>query len=87
MAIEDFDEALKLNPDYADAYFKRGVAKVEMSEPDYVEAIQDYNQVINLNPDNFSLAHAYARLGDEKKTLKQDVAAKGTMPKLTSIRV
>lgn len=81
MAIEDFDEALKLNPDYADAYFKRGVAKVEMSEPDYVEAIQDYNQVINLNPDNFSLAHAYARLGDVKKTLKQDVAAKGDYAK------
>ncbi len=80
-AIDDYTKAILLKDDFVVAYLDRGLAKGKKAVSDYAGAIQDYNQVINLNPDNFSLAHAYARLGDVKKTLKQDVAAKGDYAK------
>ena len=53
-AIADYDEALRLNPNYAEAYNNRGVAKVQLRRID--EARQDFEMALNLaqatgNPD------------------------------------
>ena len=41
LAIQDYDKALELKPDYADAYFNRRLAYELKGETDL--AIQDYN--------------------------------------------
>jgi tetratricopeptide (TPR) repeat protein len=45
-AIEDFDKAIKLLPDYPDAYFNRGLAKF-MSR-DTLQACRDWRQAKSL---------------------------------------
>ena len=49
MAIEYLNNAIKLKPDYADAYNNRGVAYKNNRQ--YQQAIDDYNQAIRLKPD------------------------------------
>ena len=44
----EFNKAIELNPDNADAYYKRGDAYSEIG--DYDKAIADYNEAIELNP-------------------------------------
>ena len=61
-AIEDYNQAIKLDPDYAIPYHNRGLARYNLK--DYEEAISkrsaprcaDYNQAIRLKPD-FPLAY------------------------------
>jgi tetratricopeptide (TPR) repeat protein len=64
--IEDYDNALRLNPNIADAYNNRGVAKKHLGR--FSEAIADYDQAILLKPD---FAVAYFNRGDAKKALGQ----------------
>jgi len=45
-AIVDFDKALKLNPNYVMAYYRRGDAWLN-------KAITDFKRVLELDPDNF----------------------------------
>lgn len=52
-AIEDYDRALELNPQFAQAVFNRGNALDEKGQ--FVRAIQDYDQAIKLNP-NYAMA-------------------------------
>jgi tetratricopeptide (TPR) repeat protein len=52
-AIEDFNQAIQLNPDLANAYFKRGNAKSSLD--DNTGAIADYNQALKLDPGNASI--------------------------------
>ena len=52
-AIQDFDEAIRLNPQDAHAYYSRGRAYVRLGQ--YEQGIQDYNDSIPLNPQD---AHA-----------------------------
>ena len=47
-AIQDFDQAIRLNPQYARAYVNRGFAYDDQGQRD--RAIQDYDQAIRLNP-------------------------------------
>jgi tetratricopeptide (TPR) repeat protein len=49
-AIEDFNQALQLDSNYADAYFKRGHARSKIE--DYKGAIDDYTEYLRLNPNN-----------------------------------
>ncbi|MDI6782387.1 MAG: tetratricopeptide repeat protein [bacterium] len=58
LAIKDFNQAINLDPKYADAYFYRGVAYYH--KDDYDLAIKDYAQVIEINPE---YADAYLNCG------------------------
>ena len=58
-AIADFTEAIELQPDFADAYYNRGIAYHEKRE--YDRAIVDYTMTIGLKPD---LVEAYNNRGD-----------------------
>ena len=47
-AIVDYDEAIRLDPNYAGIYYNRGLAKSDLGDK-YGE-IADYNEAIRLNP-------------------------------------
>jgi lipoprotein NlpI len=49
-AIQDFDQALRLNLNHADAFNNRGLAY--QFKKDYDRAIQDYDQALRLNPNH-----------------------------------
>jgi tetratricopeptide (TPR) repeat protein len=49
-AIEYLNNAIKLNPSYADAYNDRGIAYTQLGQ--YQRAIEEYNEAIRLKPDN-----------------------------------
>ena len=53
-AISAYDMALRLKPDYAEAYYNRGTAKTLIG--DYETAIADFDEAIRLNPE-FVEAH------------------------------
>ena len=47
-AIEDFNLALKTNPQLIEAYCNRGIARAGLG--DYKSAIADFSQALRLNP-------------------------------------
>ena len=55
-AIADFDETIRLKPDYAKAYHSRGMVKDLLKR--YESAIFDYTAAIDITPD-FAEAYAY----------------------------
>jgi len=63
-AIADFDRAIELNPDDADAYNYRG--GVKFIQGDYHGAIADFDKAIKLDPDN---TKAYTFRGGAKGDL------------------
>ena len=71
-AIEDFDEATRLNPTYADAYRMRAHAYQE--EREYGRAIQDLDQAIQFDPrkaDNYvSRGQTHALAGDFDRAIQ-----------------
>ena len=64
--IEYLDEAIRLKPDYVDAYRIRGSFHARLER--YKPAINDYNEAIRLKPDDGSAysmrGHAYLSLGE-----------------------
>jgi tetratricopeptide (TPR) repeat protein len=58
-AIAYFSEAIRLEPNYAEAYFNRGDSYYNTEK--YNEAIADYTKAINLN---YKLYLAYSKRGD-----------------------
>jgi hypothetical protein len=68
-AIEDYTEAIRLDPLYALGYHNRGVAYYQLGE--YQEAIKDYDEAIRLDP-LYASAYlnryfAYYELGQHEK--------------------
>jgi tetratricopeptide (TPR) repeat protein/S1-C subfamily serine protease len=63
-AIDDYTQAIKINPNYAQAYNNRGVARNELG--DKQGAIDDYTQAIKINP---NLALAYYNRGNVRDDL------------------
>jgi tetratricopeptide (TPR) repeat protein len=51
--FEDYNEAIRLNPDSAGVYNNRGNARQNNGNLD--GAIEDYNEAIRLNPDNVTV--------------------------------
>jgi len=51
-AIQDFNKAIEINPNFQAAYYSRGIAKGRLGE--YKNAIQDYNIAIQINPKDAS---------------------------------
>ena len=67
-AIDAYDKAIELNPEYADAYRKRATMKLTLD--DYEGAIEDYTQCIKLNSGSawvyYNRGFAKAKLGDSE---------------------
>ena len=63
-SISAYNEALRLKPDYTEAYTNRGNAKGALGR--HEDALADYNEVIRLKPD---LALAYSNRGNAKGAL------------------
>jgi len=70
-AIQDFTEAIELDPDYALAYFKRAVAFRILG--DYEQAIADYDQAIRIDPKESNAYNnrgwCYFNLGDYEQAI------------------
>jgi tetratricopeptide (TPR) repeat protein len=58
-AIDNYTQAIRLNPTFAYAYLDRGDARLHLK--DFQGAIADYTQTIRLNP---KFAYAYTRRGE-----------------------
>ncbi len=86
-AAADFTQALQLNPDDADAYFYRGMARETLG--DDPGALEDYSQSLQLRPNN---ALAYdkravirARLGDRQGAFQDFDQAQQLAPDLALV--
>ncbi len=70
-AMSDFDEAIKINPDFAGAYRNRGVVLENMGRT--TEAISDLEKAIALEPDDAqshaNLSHIFFQKEDYNKAL------------------
>lgn len=64
-ALDDLNEAIRLNPKFIKAYTYRGYVKDELD--DYKGALGDYNKAVTLKADDYE---AYARRGSLKKRYK-----------------
>ena len=81
-AIEYLNEAIRLNPDSAEAYTGRGLAYKSLGQ--HQRAIQDYNQAIRLKPD-YAEAYgnrglAYAKLGQYQRAIQDCTKAISLQP-------
>ncbi|MEH2338157.1 tetratricopeptide repeat protein [Nostoc sp.] len=67
-AIDDYNQALKINPDYALAYSYRGLARYKLG--DKQGAIDDCNQALRINPNDAvaygNRGNAHSDLGDKQ---------------------
>ncbi|MFM6542705.1 MAG: tetratricopeptide repeat protein [Microcystis panniformis] len=70
-AINNFNEAIRLNPNYAQAYGNRGIVYSRLQQ--YEKALADYNQYIRFNPNSaeayYNRATLYDKLGDYQKAI------------------
>ena len=71
-ALAEYNESLRLDPNFAVAYFNRGQTYFALGQPQ--KAVQDYAEAIRLNPDRAqvrlvyaSRAMAYTLLGNDSE--------------------
>jgi tetratricopeptide (TPR) repeat protein len=71
-AIQDYDEAIRLQPNYTNALVNRGTA--HQSVGDFVRAILDYDAAIRLSPDDeiavYDRGVAYVSKGQSERTIR-----------------
>ena len=73
-ALQEYDRAIEVDPEYAEAYYGRGITYINIGYPE--EAILDLDHALLLDPNNAkfyrALATAYFRKGDYK-TFTQNI--------------
>lgn len=69
-AIAQYDEAIRLDPQFTDAYTSRGTAHVVLGQPE--RAIEDFDQAIQLDS---QAARAFANRARARTLLGQDAGA------------
>ena len=69
-SIEDYDRAIELKPDFAEAHGNRGVTNFELKE--YKAALEDYDRAISLKPD---FAEAHNNRGNANRALGRNAEA------------
>jgi hypothetical protein len=87
-ARECYDKAIKSRADLPDAFFRRGIAKIELG--DFASAVPDLEHVVSRDPKYNSnraaglLAHAYANTGETERAaaLFEEVALRSTSSEL-----
>ncbi|MDE2134241.1 MAG: tetratricopeptide repeat protein [Alphaproteobacteria bacterium] len=79
-AIQDYDQAIRLNPAYEEAFGSRGVAYGELGQ--YARSIQDFDQAIRLNPGD---AHDYYYRSVSKRRLGDSAGADEDLAKAKAI--
>src|SRR5215510_13623432 len=71
-AIEDYNQAIRLNPNHANAFSNRGVAYGRKG--DYDRAVENYDEAIRLNPKHaaalYGRGNAYRRKGDYDRAIE-----------------
>lgn len=70
LKLKNYDEAIKLNPDFAEPYNNRGIIKLQRNE--YTNAIKDFETALKINPElsttRYNLALAYYANGNYNKS-------------------
>jgi tetratricopeptide (TPR) repeat protein len=71
-AIDYLNKAIKMQPDFADAYWIRGLAYADLGQ--YQRAIEDYNKSMRLKPNDLIYNHrglAYRNLGQYQLCIEE----------------
>jgi Tfp pilus assembly protein PilF len=81
-AIADFDRAIRIRPQFAEAYLERGIARQSLGQTD--SALADFNKALEVNPD-LARAHTsrgviYRSRGDKKSAIEEFTKAIQTEP-------
>ena len=66
--IQAYSKAIQLNPEYAEAFRNRGIAR--HSSGDLTEALADYSKAIQLNPSDFHAFHNRGVIRDKRGDVK-----------------
>lgn len=87
-AIADYTQAIEIDPNYADAYYNRGIAHRKVG--DTQAAIADYTQAIKIDPNDAKVYHnrgiARSALEDYQGAIADHTQALEIAPNFTSSR-
>jgi len=71
-AIENYTQAIRINPNNANTYYSRGNRYVDLGN--YNQAIEDYTQAIRINPNDanayWGRGYSYAELGNNNQAIE-----------------
>ncbi len=81
LAIQDFNDAIRLNPQ-ADAYYSRGVAYRKLGQ--FERAIEDFDEAIRLNP---QYAEAYYNRGGVYGVIGKSIEAELDLAKAKELGI
>lgn len=82
--VQDYDQALRINPNQVEAFDSRGLAYAHKGGVDH--AIQDYNQALRINPNygNAFIAreNAYRQKRDYGRSIQDSIRRRVWIPTL-----